>query len=94
MSYFEGTADGHQTFSAVHSPIGSQHKQEHTMKLQPHDWKTSSFSAGGQCVDVRTTEDAVHVRNSKTLFGSSPNLRFTHGEWSAFMAGVKAGEFG
>lgn len=41
------------------------------------------------CVEVAVTADAVGVRDSKN--GSI--LRFTAGEWSAFLAGAKKGEF-
>jgi hypothetical protein len=60
--------------------------------LKAHDWKTSSFSAGGQCVDVRTTADYVHVKHSGE--SAAQQSVFTHGEWAAFVAGMKAGEFG
>lgn len=65
----------------------------------------SSFCSGGDCVDVEVTSSACHsggcvgvtpsvdgvvVRNTKD---SAYRLRFTANEWSAFVQGVKAGEF-
>jgi hypothetical protein len=43
------------------------------------------------CVEVRIGVDEVHVRDSKDRYG--PVLCFTHSEWRAFLAGVRAGEF-
>ena len=56
------------------------------------EWQTSTFSAGGQCVEVHRTglnEGLVELRHSKGL----PDPVFTLDEWNAFIAGVKAGEF-
>jgi len=53
-------------------------------------WFKSTFSASTNCVTVRIGED-VSVRDSKDL--SEHHLVFTHDEWRAFIAGVKAGEF-
>jgi len=71
-------------------------------------WTRSSFCANAGCVEVEFRKasrsgqfdcvevgaDAggtVHVRDSKDPDG--PCLQFTQKEWSAFRAGVKAGEF-
>jgi hypothetical protein len=57
-------------------------------------WRKSSFSGGngGGCVEVaRNLPGVVAVRDSKDPAG--PALTFQPGQWSAFMAGVKAGEF-
>jgi hypothetical protein len=53
----------------------------------------SSFSGGGNCVEVgRTADGGVVVRDSK-----DPNravaLIFDHDEWAAFVLGVKNREF-
>lgn len=56
-------------------------------------YKISSFSGGGECVEVGPVErDSVAVRHSK---GAEPRpvLIFSAVEWRAFVAGVKAGEF-
>lgn len=51
-------------------------------------WFTSSYSddQGGNCVEVATTENAVHVRDSKDPGG--PVLTFTPAAWAAFVAAV------
>jgi Domain of unknown function (DUF397) len=55
-------------------------------------WRKSTFSGTGNCVEIREPpEGGVEVRNSKDPDG--PRLVFTDKEWSAFTAGVRAGEF-
>ena len=55
-------------------------------------FRKSSFSEGeGDCVEVATTVDSAWVRHSKNPGGAV--LRYTSGEWTAFIAGVMAGEF-
>lgn len=57
-------------------------------------WRTSSYSGGngGECVEVAELADGhCAVRDSKNP--DSPALIFTRGEWAAFTAGVRAGEF-
>jgi hypothetical protein len=57
-------------------------------------WWKSSFSIGnGNCLETARTPDGGHlaVRDSKDKSG--PVLTFTPGEWRAFVAGVKNGEF-
>lgn len=57
-------------------------------------WFKSSLSGGGndQCVECRIIDETdVLVRDSKNP--DIPPLRFTRGEWTAFIAGVKSGEF-
>lgn len=64
------------------------------MDLTGADWRKSSFSSGngGQCVEVAgNLPGVVAVRDSKDPDG--PVLVFTPGEWQAFAAGVKRGEF-
>ena len=55
------------------------------------DWRKSSFTNGNDCVTVGRYGDMIAVRDSKNPDGDT--LRFTAGEWAAFLAGVKAGEF-
>lgn len=56
------------------------------------EFRKSSYSEPQEnCVEVAAGADAVAVRDSKDLDG--PVLSFTRDEWSAFLAGVKAGEF-
>ena len=56
-------------------------------------WIKSSLSlAQGSCVEVASLPDGgVAVRDSKDPSG--PVLRFTPGEWHAFLAGTRNGEF-
>jgi uncharacterized protein DUF397 len=56
-------------------------------------WRKSSVSASnGSCVELAPLpEGGVAVRDSKDRQG--PILRFTQAEWSAFVAGMDAGEF-
>lgn len=56
------------------------------------EWVKSSRSfANGNCVEVTDLGGEVGVRNSRHPDG--PVLRFTPGEWQAFIAGARNGEF-
>lgn len=55
-------------------------------------WKKSSFSGSqSDCVEVKITEEAVLVRDTKDR--SKPAHAYTRSEWAAFLAGVRNGEF-
>jgi hypothetical protein len=54
-------------------------------------WQKSSYSGTNGCVEVALVEDRVAVRDAKDPSG--PVLLFTAGEWEAFLAGARAGEF-
>lgn len=56
-------------------------------------FRKSSFSGNqGDCVEVAPTTDSGRaVRDSKNPTGGTQC--YTAAEWSAFIAGVKAGEF-
>ena len=54
-------------------------------------WRKSSFSMSGNCVEVATSDQAIGVRDTKDRGG--PVLVFGAGEWNAFLAGVRQGEF-
>lgn len=55
-------------------------------------WIKSSYCAADkpQCVEVQQLGGDYWVRDSKNPVSV---LKFTAGEWAAFVAGVKAGEF-
>jgi hypothetical protein len=55
-------------------------------------YKKSSFSGSVNCVEVRLLENGtVGLRDSKDPV--KPPHVFTQHEWSAFLAGVRRGEF-
>jgi hypothetical protein len=57
------------------------------------DFTVSSFSGGGDCVEVgRVPDGGAIVRDSKDP-AREIALTFTRGEWDAFVRGVKNGEF-
>jgi hypothetical protein len=55
-------------------------------------WTRSSKcdNSSGNCAEVSAFPGAVAIRDSKNPQGS---IVFTTEEWSAFLAGAKAGEF-
>lgn len=56
------------------------------------EWRKSSVSGvQTHCVEFRRVGDGVQVRDSKNP--ESGILDYTTGEWQAFIAGVKNGEF-
>jgi hypothetical protein len=55
-------------------------------------WRKSSKSGTNGCLEVAHLGTWVVIRDSKDKCG--PVLAFTSMEWSAFLAGVRAGEFG
>jgi hypothetical protein len=65
------------------------------MDLTTAIWRRSSFSSGngGQCVEVAANlPGVVALRDSKNPDG--PALVIDAGTFAAFLAGVRAGEFG
>jgi hypothetical protein len=62
------------------------------MDLTGAVWRKASYSTTGNCVEVaRNLPGLVAVRDSKDPDGSA--LIFTPGEWQAFTADVKTGDF-
>lgn len=53
--------------------------------------KASASAPQDQCVEMRRLGDVIEVRDSKDPDG--PVLRFTSGEWAAWLDGTKKGEF-
>lgn len=58
-------------------------------------WNKSSHSGEKNCVEVGRgfTDGSIGVRDTKDN-GTGPVLKFTPGEWDAFVSGVRDGEFG
>lgn len=62
------------------------------LDLTKAEWlKPKRSYTSDECVEVAFVDDAIAVRNSKDPAG--PVLVFTRGEWDAFVAGAKDGEF-
>jgi hypothetical protein len=55
-------------------------------------WRKSTLSTTNGCVEVAFVGDRIAVRDSKQQ-GRGPVLEFTATEWTAFLAGVRGGEF-
>lgn len=57
-------------------------------------WVKSSYCGeAGACVEVADSEgcDLIHVRDSQDPSG--PVLDFSRGTWSAFIDGIRSGDF-
>jgi hypothetical protein len=55
-------------------------------------WRKSSYSStSANCVEVCTDEATVAVRDSKDITG--PEITVSGDAWSAFVTGIKHGEF-
>jgi len=62
------------------------------LAIPDHAWCRSTRSSGANnCVEVAHRHGWTAVRDSKNKPG--PVLIFTDGEWDAFTAGFRAGEF-
>ena len=54
---------------------------------------TASNGNGGACVEVADLPDGGRAVRDSKLGATSPVLRFTAAEWTAFLTGARAGEF-
>ncbi|MEV4382613.1 DUF397 domain-containing protein [Streptosporangium sp. NPDC049644] len=64
------------------------------MNLSGAEWRKSTLSQGGgnNCVEVALNlPDIVAIRDSKAP--DEPSMIFTHSEWSAFVNGIRNGQF-
>lgn len=61
--------------------------------MQQLTWRKSTYSGGDNtnCVEVASLLNGAAVRDSKDPAGAV--LTFTGAEWSAFTAGIRAGDF-
>jgi hypothetical protein len=71
-------------------PDGKRHAMSEERQV-PRPWFKSTSSGEDNCVEAAIDEMGVSVRNSKEPGGAI--LRFSASEWTAFVAGVRAGEF-
>lgn len=63
------------------------------MDMRNAEWRKSSFSSNGNCAEVADLPDGGKaMRNSR--FPDGPVLKFTEAEWTAFLLGVRDGQFG
>lgn len=62
------------------------------MPAKTHEWFVPRRSSNGTtCVQTKFTDDTVYVRNN--LRPEAGTATFTHEEWTAFVAGVKDGDY-
>ena len=54
-------------------------------------WVKSRRCETSSCVEVAITDDGILVRSS--AIDASPVLRFSTAEWTAFVGGVRDGDF-
>jgi Domain of unknown function (DUF397) len=61
------------------------------LELARAEWHKSSFSGASGCIEVAFVQGNVAIRDSKNQQG--PVLVFSPNEWTAFLSGVRGGEF-
>lgn len=62
-----------------------------TMPTEHPEWRRSSACASGNCVEAARFAGRVLVRDAKNP--DQTPLSFDEDEWTAFVEGVKKGEF-
>jgi hypothetical protein len=55
----------------------------------PVTWRKSSYSQGGDCVEVTCNSTRIFIRDSKDSYGRA--LEFTASEWAAFIGHIRSG---
>ena len=68
-------------------------KRKLTVDLTGAAWQKSNFSSGNtdNCLEVAFVGTSIAVRDSKDPDGDAQV--YDHGEWKAFLDGVKTGQF-
>jgi hypothetical protein len=57
------------------------------------EWRKSTRSDEGNCVEVSPSDDRTHVGVRDTKDRSGPVLEFDRETWDMFLAGVRDGQF-
>jgi hypothetical protein len=58
------------------------------------NWRKSSYSTyNGNCVEIGHLDGPIIGVKDAKRHGRGPVLAFTQDEWSAFLGGIKAGEY-
>jgi uncharacterized protein DUF397 len=101
MKQFSGKAENVGTFSG-YTPVRPFRKSSFSNPsgecIEIGVWKKSTASnSSANCVETAGLKQAdgnvmIGVRDSKQ-HGAGPVLKYTRGEWQAFIKGVKASEF-
>jgi hypothetical protein len=60
-------------------------------ELSRAEWRKSTASASGECAEVAFIAGSVLMRHSQSPSGAV--LTFSPAEWTAFLTGVRNGEF-
>ena len=70
---------------------GREDETTNQRNMERLHWRKSSHSNSTACVEMACTQDSVLVRDTKDRTGAV--LTFSFAEWSAFLGGVRGGEF-
>lgn len=65
--------------------------RDFVFRIRGGGWYRSSFCNNGACLEARSTNRGVEIRDSKDQRG--PALHFSSRAWNDFLEGVAAGEF-
>ena len=66
--------------------------QDHGFSTRTSTWTKSTYCDSAACVEVRVTESASAIRDSKDP--ASPVIEFSRPQWQRFLADVKTGAIG
>ena len=69
----------------------TKHDEIDNEQSKRSEFQVSSLCGNGTCVGVKQEDNAVIVADLKNVYGEQ--LTFTKDEWTAFIGGVKKGEF-